>query len=378
MRKILTIIIFCLLFFNNSYAEFIELNKCYQDKYKSFLDQHDKEVGINYLNHTININLDTNIITETIIREKKNLDEWNKYLEDQFGRDGAAAMKQSRITQTEYNIITYTSGIISAENITERGYLIDEKKLFIDLETLKFDKNFKMFYTNKYLDGSKAGDIAIQNDFQYVCEDTNSQFDEEKGMSSGTAFFINNKGYLLTNNHVVEGCSLSKITYKNKDYETKLIATDQTLDLALLKADIKPKTYFSFARDEIKKLNKVYVAGYPLGKGLSDDLKISSGIISSLKGFKDNSNEIQVDAPINPGNSGGPIINENGDLVAIAVSGLAKDQTEGINFGIKSSAAETFLKANNINPKKSMYSGIKEDDKLLEILEGGTVYTYCN
>ena len=148
MRKILTIIIFCLFFCNNSYAEFIELNKCYQDKYKNFLDQHDKEVGINFLNHTININLDTNIITETIIREKKNLDEWNKYLEDQFGRDGAAAMKQSRITQTEYNIITYTSGIISAENITERGYLIDEKKLFLDLETLKFDKNFKMFYTN--------------------------------------------------------------------------------------------------------------------------------------------------------------------------------------------------------------------------------------
>lgn len=148
MRKFLTIISFCLFFCKNSYAEFIELNKCYQDKYKSFLDQHDKEVGINYLNHTININLDTNIITETIIREKKNLDEWNKYLEDLHGRDVSAAMKQSRITQTEYNIITYTSGIISAENITERGYLIDEKKLFIDLETLKFDKNFKMFYTN--------------------------------------------------------------------------------------------------------------------------------------------------------------------------------------------------------------------------------------
>ena len=120
------------------------------------------------------------------------------------------------------------------------------------------------------------------------------------------------------------------------------------------------------------------MAGYPLGKGLSDDLKISSGIVSSLKGFEDNSNEIQIDAPINPGNSGGPIINENGDLIAIAVSGLAKDQTEGINFGIKSSAAETFLKTNKINPKKSMYSGIKDNDKLLEILEEGTVYTYCN
>ena len=127
-----------------------------------------------------------------------------------------------------------------------------------------------------------------------------------------------------------------------------------------------------------KNSTKIYVAGYPLGKGLSDDLKISSGIVSSLKGFEDNSNELQIDAPINPGNSGGPIINENGSLVAIAVSGLAKDKTEGINFGIKSSAAQNFLKSNNINPKISMYSGIQENDKLLEILEEGTVYTYCD
>ena len=194
--------------------------------------------------------------------------------------------------------------------------------------------------------------------------------------SSGTAFFINKKGYLLTNNHVVEGCTLSKISYKNKDYDTKLIATDKTLDLALLKAEIKPKTFLNFSNDEAKKLNKVYVAGYPLGKGLSDDLKISSGIVSSIKGFEDNSNEIQIDAPINPGNSGGPIINENGDLVAIAVAGMTEAQN--INFGIKSSAAERFLISNNINPKKSMYSGIKDNDQLLEILEEGTVYTYCD
>jgi serine protease Do len=105
---------------------------------------------------------------------------------------------------------------------------------------------------------------------------------------------------------------------------------------------------------------------------------MNPGVVSSLKGFGDNSNEIQIDAPINPGNSGGPIINENGDLIAIAVSGLAKDQTEGINFGIKSSAAELFLKSNKVTPKKATYSGIKDNDKLREILEQGTVYTYCN
>ena len=201
-------------------------------------------------------------------------------------------------------------------------------------------------------------------------------FQESKEGSSGTAFFINKKGYLLTNNHVVEGCTLSKISYKNKDYDTKLIATDKTLDLALLKAELKPKTFINFSNDEAKKLNKVYVAGYPLGKGLSDDLKISSGIVSSIKGFEDNSNEIQIDAPINPGNSGGPIINENGDLIAIAVAGITEAQN--INFGIKSSAAERFLKSNNINIDKSSHSRSKNNEQLRNILEEGTVYTYCN
>ena len=202
--------------------------------------------------------------------------------------------------------------------------------------------------------------------------------DGTSGSSSGTAFFVSKKGHLLTNNHVVDGCKISKITYLNKDYEAKLLATDKNLDLALLKVKVKPKSFFNFSKTGAKKLNKIYVAGYPLGKGLSDDLKISSGIVSSLKGFEDNSNEIQIDAPINPGNSGGPIINENGDLIAIAVSGLAKDQTEGINFGIKSSAAELFLKSNKVSPSKSLYSRTKDNEDLLEILEEGTVYTYCN
>ena len=209
-------------------------------------------------------------------------------------------------------------------------------------------------------------------------ENNKNDGNDKNGGSSGTAFFINKKGYLLTNNHVVDGCTLSKISYKNKDYDTKLIATDKTLDLALLKSELKPETFFNFSKNETKKLNTIYVAGYPLGKGLSDDLKISSGIVSSLKGFEDNSNEIQIDAPINSGNSGGPIINENGDLIAIAVSGLAKDQTEGINFGIKSSAAERFLKSNNININKSFYSRSKNKEQLRNILEEGTVYTYCN
>ena len=127
-----------------------------------------------------------------------------------------------------------------------------------------------------------------------------------------------------------------------------------------------------------KKLQRIIAAGYQFGKYLSDDLKINDGRISTLKGFENNSNEIQHDIPINPGNSGGPIVNEKGQLVAIAVSGMAKDVTEGLNFGIKASAAANFLKSNKIRPSVGYMSFSTGADKLVELLEESTVYTFCN
>ncbi|WP_440910422.1 S1C family serine protease [Candidatus Pelagibacter sp.] len=266
-----------------------------------------------------------------------------------------------KVDTTTYEIESYAGGILIANEIDSST----QNKIVFDFNDLSLYKSYVL--------------RGVETQFaKFKCPSSNDGETNETGSYSGTAFFVSNSGHLLTNNHVVEECSVSKITYLNNEYEAQLLATDKTLDLALLKTEINPKSYFNFSKDGANKLNKIYVAGYPLGKGLSDDLKITSGIVSSLKGFDDNSNEIQIDAPINPGNSGGPIINENGDLVAIAVSGLAKDQTEGINFGIKSSAAELFLKSNKVTPKKSMYDGIKDNNKLLEILEDGTVYTYCN
>ena len=209
----------------------------------------------------------------------------------------------------------------------------------------------------------------------WQCEGTKNST-TETASSSGTAFFINNKGNLLTNNHVVDGCKSLSVNYANNEYEAQLIATDKTLDLALLKTDVKPNYYINFSNYNPKKLQKIYVAGYPFGKGLSDDLKISSGIISSLKGVEDNSNELQIDAAINHGNSGGPTVGEGGELIAIAVSGLGKDMSEGINFGIKSSAALNFLGANGIDPSRSNKLKLSSDN-LLKILEESTLYISC-
>ena len=212
----------------------------------------------------------------------------------------------------------------------------------------------------------------------FRCEKEHQSDSDGASGTSGTAFFISKKGYLLTNNHVVEGCKLSKINYFNKEYDAELIATDKTLDLALLKVEAKPKSYISFSKDKLKKRQLIIIAGYPLGEFLSDDLKINEGKISSLKGFDNNSNEITVDIAINPGNSGGPIVNEKGQLVAVAVAGMSKEVTEGISFGIKYSAAANFLKSNKINPNIELMSFSMDDDKLNNLLEESTVYTFCN
>tara|TARA_E500000178_G_C16864979_1_gene681545 strand:- start:108 stop:1040 length:933 start_codon:yes stop_codon:yes gene_type:complete len=199
------------------------------------------------------------------------------------------------------------------------------------------------------------------------------------GGGSGTAFFINDKGLLITNNHVVEGCKTnSKIIYKDKEYDAKLIAKDKLLDFALLKTDITKNKFLVLSENPPKKLQRIIAAGYPLGKSLSDDLKFTSGIISSLKGADDDSTLIQIDAALNPGNSGGPIVDDKtGELVAVAVAGMRKDRTEAINFGIKTNSLKNFLDSNQIKPpgSKLLFSFGSVD--VSQILEESTVYTYC-
>lgn len=260
-----------------------------------------------------------------------------------------------------------------AGKITSKFNISLQNGNFSFLKNKEFEKNINL---PSYLARHTGKCIGGEEIYQYL--NLKSGGDMAQGRSSGTAFFISKKGYLLTNNHVVEGCEVQKINYFNKEYEAKIIATDKTLDLALLKANVRPKSFISFSKDEPKKRQPIIIAGYPLGKGLSDDLKINDGRISSLKGFENNSNEITVDIAINPGNSGGPIINQNGQLTAIAVAGMSKDVTEGINFGIKSSAAANFLKSNKISPSIGYMNFSMNDDKLVRLLEESTVYTFCN
>lgn len=145
--------------------------------------------------------------------------------------------------------------------------------------------------------------------------------------------------------------------------------------MALLKSSISNSDYISLENKPPRKLQRIIAAGYPFGKYISDDMKFTSGIISSLKGPGDDSTRIQIDAALNPGNSGGPIIDEEtGKLIAVAVAGLRKDITEASNFGIKTSSVKSFLSSNRVSPGFSINFGTKDTAQLLE---SSVVYITC-
>ncbi len=168
-------------------------------------------------------------------------------------------------------------------------------------------------------------------------------------LSSGTGFAVNTDGFLLTNEHVISGCKTHKVLFKEKLYEARVVAYDAQIDLAVLRTSkAVTKSAFNFA-DSARTGESVVSLGYPLFTDLGVNLKVTSGIISSLAGFRGNPTTIQFSAPIQPGNSGGPLVNDRNEVVAVATAILTGDDVSNVGFGIKGSQAQKFLAKNRIS-----------------------------
>jgi S1-C subfamily serine protease len=206
---------------------------------------------------------------------------------------------------------------------------------------------------------------------------TFSSTSKTKKGGSGSAFFINKKGYIITNNHVIESCPRDIIVSHNrKAGSANLVVKDANLDLAVLSTNLIPVQFIKLSKNSGEKLDRIVVAGYPLGEKISDELKLTSGIVSATKGWKDNINEFQIDAALNPGNSGGPVVNDAGNLVGVSVAGLANRQN--LNFAIKSKAVKDFLDVNKVSYSKAIMEFDMDNKKRLKLLEDSTVFIYCN
>ena len=200
--------------------------------------------------------------------------------------------------------------------------------------------------------------------------------DEIIPISSGTGFFISKDGTMITNNHVIEGCSQIVSIYDNQEIKSSLVNTDVKNDLAIIKSNIKPQKFYSISKKDADLLESVIIAGYPLGKKISSEIKATSGTVTALAGYDNNYAEFQTDAALNSGNSGGPIINNNGEVVGVAVAKWQEEGVESFNFGIKSSTLITFLNSTNVNYKEFSDKKLQKND-LIELIKNATVYLEC-
>ena len=131
-------------------------------------------------------------------------------------------------------------------------------------------------------------------------------------------------------------------------------------------------------------MEDIYVSGFPFGKNISNSLKVTKGIVSSLVGIGDNYSNLQIDAALQPGSSGGPIVNSKGYIVGVAVAKLDfvkiiemfDTLPENTNFGIKSSVLKTFITANGIDFKSQTQNEITREE-LSKVIANGTVYIDC-
>lgn len=167
---------------------------------------------------------------------------------------------------------------------------------------------------------------------------------ESTGLGSG--FIISTDGYILTNDHVVEGATDIKVylSSRQEPYDAKIVGEDAELDLAIIKINAGhnlPVLKFGDS-NQTKVGNWVIAIGNPYGL----DHTVTVGVISA-KGRPVNiegrqfKNLIQTDASINPGNSGGPLLNLQGEVVGINTAINA--QAQGIGFAIPSSTVQQVL-----------------------------------
>jgi len=203
-------------------------------------------------------------------------------------------------------------------------------------------------------------------------------------VASGTGFYVSDAGHIITNHHVIDGCKDIKVHSKGEVLTTLKIADDRQNDLALLKVSHKPSHVFPLSGDSPYPLQDIVVAGFPFGDRVSSSLKFTKGIVSSLSGIGNNYSEIQIDAALQPGNSGGPIIDEYGNIIAVAVAKLdmkkiLKDYgviPENTNFGIKTSAVRNLLQGNAVSTKPPN-TEILTKQELSRSATDGTVFLSC-
>ena len=174
----------------------------------------------------------------------------------------------------------------------------------------------------------------------------NGQRGPRSASALGAGFVISEDGYVVTNNHVIEGADEIEVEFINGEiFPAKIVGTDANIDIAVLKIDAdKPFEYVAFGNSDVARVGDwVMAMGNPLGQGFS----VSAGIISArnreLSGPYDD--YIQTDAAINRGNSGGPLFNMDGEVIGVNTAIISPSGGSiGLGFSMASNTVDPVVK----------------------------------
>ena len=203
---------------------------------------------------------------------------------------------------------------------------------------------------NKTVVTEKGIEEAIGNVYDAVVTVNSYYGDTKIGTGSGFIYKSDDKGYILTNNHVIEDAnSYTVILSTGEVVQANLLGRDAYSDLAVLSIDKDKVTKVATIGDSdlVEVGNTVFTVGSPMGEEYSGS--VTRGIISG----KDRTIEvddvvtkvIQTDASINPGNSGGPLVNLAGEVIGITSMKLASSEIEGMGFAIPINDVKIFVQS---------------------------------
>lgn len=194
---------------------------------------------------------------------------------------------------------------------------------------------------------------------------------EDKGISTGSGFFVDSNGNFVTNAHVIKDCKIVAVKLNDNKavHRARVVATDSSNDLALLAIEDAKGGKFAMLRMGTRLGESVAAFGFSHADILASSGNFTLGNVTALSGLGDDSRYYQISTPVQQGNSGGPLLDSYGNAVGVVAAKLnvlkvaiaSGDFPQNINFAIKSTMLATFLESNQVAIQAGTATGTRLD-----------------
>ncbi len=204
-------------------------------------------------------------------------------------------------------------------------------------------------------------------------------------ISTGTAFAVA-PGLLITNHHVIDGCSSVDIIALDGRRSGTLVDADAQIDLALLRVTgIKGATARLRSPRHVRLGESVMLFGFPLAGSLTSGGNFTAGLVSGLRALRDAAGEIQITAPVQPGNSGGPVMDASGLVIGVVQAKLdalrsaiaTGDIPQNVNFAISLDVLADFLEKNRVVFREATVASALDTAQVAELAQSFTYRVEC-